>query len=96
MFHSAAVLCGGSTGSLLETLIGTTLAEIGPELVVTATLNETAGAGGRTSRTGRTRDAEARDGLPERTELTPAVLRLLAELGGAETLDDRVPCFGGA
>jgi hypothetical protein len=81
---------------LLETLIGTTLAEIGPELVVTATLNDTACAGAGISRTGRTRDGEARDGLLERTELAPAVLRLLAEPGGAETLDDRVPCFGGA
>jgi hypothetical protein len=84
---------------LLATLIGTTLAEIRPELVVTATLNETACAGGGTSRTGRTRDADARDGLPERTELAPAGLRLLVELGvavgGAETLDDGVPCFGG-
>ena len=99
MFHSAAVLCGGSTGWLLATLIGATLAEIGPELVVTATPNETARAGGGASRTGRTRDAEARDGLPERTELKPAVLRLLVALvvavGGAETLDDRVPCFSG-
>jgi hypothetical protein len=84
---------------LLATLIGTTLAEIGPKLVVTATLNETACAGGGTSGTDRTRDADARAGLPERPELEPAELCLLVELGvavgGAETLDDRVPCFGG-
>jgi hypothetical protein len=100
VFHSAAVLCGGSTGSLLATLIGATLAEIGPELVVTATLNETACAGGGTSGTDRTRAADARDGLPERTELEPAGLCLLVELavafGTGEALDESVPCSGGA
>jgi hypothetical protein len=34
VFHSAAVLCGGSTGSLLATLIGSTCAEISPDWVL--------------------------------------------------------------
>lgn len=98
MFHSAAVLCGGSTGSLLATLIGETLAEIGPELVLTATLNETACAGGGISGTGRTRDVDAPGELLDRTEPEPTPLGLLVELavaaGGDEALDDRVPCVG--
>lgn len=84
---------------MLATLIGTTLAEIGPKLVVTATLNKTACAGSGTPGSGWTRDADALGELPEPTELEPAELCLLVELGvavgGAETLDDRVPCFGG-
>jgi hypothetical protein len=81
---------------LLATLIGATLAEIGPELVVTATLNETACAGGGTSGTDRTGDADARGELPERTERELAGLCLFVELAVAategEALDDRGPC----
>jgi hypothetical protein len=35
VFHCRAVLCGGSTGSLLATLIEATLVEMSPECVVT-------------------------------------------------------------
>ena len=80
---------------MLATLIGATLATIGPELVVTATLNKAARAGGGTSGTGRTRAPDAWGGLLERTGLEPAALCLLLELavalGGGEALDDRVP-----
>jgi hypothetical protein len=100
VFHSAVVLCGGSTGWLLATLIEPTLAEIEPDLMVTATLNKTARAGGGTSGTGRTRAADARGELLERTELDLAGLCLLVELGAAvgagETLDDSVRCLDGA
>ncbi len=73
MFHSVAVLCGGSTGWLLATLIEPTEARIGPELAVTARVNEIAWAGSGTSGSGWTRDADARDEAPERTELDPEV-----------------------
>jgi hypothetical protein len=83
---------------LLATLIGATLAEIGPELVVTATLNETACAGGGTSGTDRTGDADARGELLERTELVPParLVELAVAASGGEAMDDRGPCVRGA
>ena len=98
MFHSAAVLCGGSTGWLLATLIGATLAEIGPEVVVTARMNEMARAGNGTLGSGRSGDADAWGGALDWTELVAAVLCLLVELavafGAGEALDESAPCLG--
>ena len=58
---------------MLATLIEPTLARIGPELAVTARVNEIAWAGSGIPGSGWTRDADACGEAPERTELDPDV-----------------------
>ena len=73
------------------------MAEIGPELVVTATVNEMPCAGSRTVGSGWVRGADASDGPPE-WALGPAVLCRLGELAEAtgrdEAGDDTGTCLG--
>jgi hypothetical protein len=84
---------------LLATLIGATSAEIGPEVVVTARVNEMACAGNETRGSGRSGDGDAGDEPLDRT-LVPDGLCLLVELavafGTGEALDESVPRLGGA